>query len=62
MQAIHVKRYATPGVWAGTIEPEDRNWIVFVASDGAASFWRRTSAAIECGAHAASYEPAASAP
>jgi len=41
MQNIHVKRYQTPGVWAGTVEPEDRSWIVFLASDGEASFWRR---------------------
>ena len=43
MQNIHVKRYETPTVWAGSIEPEDRSWIVFIAADGASTFWRRAN-------------------
>ena len=44
MQNIHVKRYQTPGIWSGAIEPEDRSWIVFIATDGEASFWRECEA------------------
>lgn len=41
MQNIHVKRYSNQGLWAGTVEPEDRGWVVFIAADGEATFWRR---------------------
>lgn len=35
MQNIHVKRYQNaPMGYAGTIEPEDRSWCLFVPSDG----------------------------
>ncbi len=32
MQNIHVNRYKSPDKvgWAGTIEPEDRSWILFI--------------------------------
>lgn len=41
MQNIHVKRYETPGLWAGQIEPEDRSWVLFIDSDNEATFWRK---------------------
>jgi hypothetical protein len=47
MQPIHVKRYLTPNDWAGYIEPEDRTWIVFVHSNGEATFWRRTEVSVD---------------
>lgn len=35
MQNIHVSRYRNPDQvgWAGTIEPEDRSWILFIPAD-----------------------------
>lgn len=42
MPNIHVQRYASPSTFAGNIEPEDRSWIVFVAVNGEATFWRRS--------------------
>jgi hypothetical protein len=47
MQPIHVKRYLTPNDWSGYIEPEDRAWIVFVHSNGEASFWRRVEVSVD---------------
>ena len=43
MQNIHVRRYQqpAPGGYQGTVEPEDRSWIVFIDKDGHATFWRR---------------------
>lgn len=43
MQNIHVRRYQSPapGGYQGTIEPEDKSWIVFIDKDGKASFWRK---------------------
>lgn len=42
MQNIHVQRYLHPGVgYQGTIEPEDRSWVVVVDKDGDATLWRR---------------------
>jgi hypothetical protein len=44
MQNIHVKRYDDPtGAigYLGTVEPEDRAWILFIAADGTPSLWRR---------------------
>ena len=37
MQNIHVKRYEHPENvgWAGTIEPEDGSWILFIPLDQA---------------------------
>lgn len=45
MQNIHISRYADPIAvgFQGTVSPEDRSWIVFVANDGEATLWRRTS-------------------
>ena len=41
MQKIHVKRYESPTVgFAGSIEPEDRSWVLFIAKDGAPSLFR----------------------
>lgn len=41
MQPIHVKRYQNPCGYQGSIEPEDRSWLVFVDDQGQATFWRR---------------------
>ncbi len=43
MQQIHVKRYAKSAAgFSGTIEPEDRSWILFVPTDGSVpSIWKR---------------------
>jgi hypothetical protein len=49
MQNIHVKRYQGKHDWAGWIEPEDNSWIVFIATDGQATFWRRTEMRTEDG-------------
>ena len=42
MQNIRIQRFS-PAVagFDGTLEPDDRSWIVFVASDGGAVFYRR---------------------
>ena len=36
MQAIHIKRYEHPEStgYAGSIEPEDRSWVLFIPNDG----------------------------
>jgi hypothetical protein len=35
MQNIHVKRYAdTNHGYQGTVEPEDRSWVLFLPKDG----------------------------
>lgn len=40
MQNIHVKRYADNGhSYCGSIEPEDRSWIVFIDNEGNPSLW-----------------------
>ena len=40
MQNIHVNRYQQPAAgFDGTIEPEDRSWILWVAVDGTPSLW-----------------------
>ena len=45
MQQIHIQRYQSGEVngvasqYQGSIEPEDRSWIVFVAHDGKPSLW-----------------------
>ena len=45
MQNVRISRYATPAAgFAGTVSPEDGSWIVFVATDGEALFYRRTEA------------------
>jgi hypothetical protein len=38
MQQIHVKRYSNPQAvgYEGSIEPEDRSWILFIPTGGAA--------------------------
>lgn len=43
MQNIHVRRYKqpTPGGFQGSIEPEDRSWVIFIDKDGHATFWRK---------------------
>lgn len=43
MQNIHVRRYQTPspGGFQGSVEPEDRSWVIFIDKDGHATFWRR---------------------
>lgn len=41
MQDIHVNRYKSrEHGFQGSIEPEDRSWIVFVDNAGQATFWR----------------------
>jgi hypothetical protein len=41
---INVKRYSNCAGWEGTIEPDDRSWIVFLPSDdGPVLFYRRVS-------------------
>lgn len=56
MQAIHVKRYAELSSWAGTIEPEDRGWILFVAVDGGVQLWRAASTTSDDGQIIHGYE------
>ena len=41
MQNIHVRRYKDAHAFQGSIEPEDRSWVVFIDKDGHATFWRR---------------------
>lgn len=41
MQNIHVRRYQDSHAFQGSIEPEDRSWVIFVDKDGHATFWRR---------------------
>lgn len=41
MQNIHVRRYKDAHNFQGSIEPEDRSWIVFIDKDGHATFWRK---------------------
>lgn len=43
MQQIHVKRYNESKAvgYQGSIEPEDRSWVLFVRSDGEPSLFRR---------------------
>lgn len=41
MQNIHVRRYQSHENFQGSVEPEDRSWVVFVDKDGHATFWRR---------------------
>lgn len=55
MTEITVKRYDQPAAgYAGTIEPADRAWILWIDVDGAPSLWTRVES--EDGA---SYVPAA---
>lgn len=59
MQNIHVKRYEAPTAgYLGSIEPEDRSWIVFVAADGTPSLWERAECVDENGATVSGYAPA----
>jgi hypothetical protein len=41
MQNIHVRRYKDAHNFQGSVEPEDRSWIVFIDKDGHATFWRK---------------------
>lgn len=43
MQPIHVKRYNNPAAvgYQGSVEPDDRSWIVFIDNEGLATLWRR---------------------
>lgn len=42
MQNIHVSRYTDASAgWQGSIEPEDRSWVVFVKEDGSPQLWFR---------------------
>jgi hypothetical protein len=43
MQAIHVRRYEQPHSYQGSIEPEDRSWVVFIGTDGQPELWRRSA-------------------
>ena len=45
MQNIHVRRYKDAHAFQGSVEPEDRSWVVFVDKDGHATFWRRAELA-----------------
>ena len=58
MQPIHVRRYEKLTEWAGTIEPEDRGWILFVASDGKPSLWVRDGESRDGDKTESSYRPA----
>jgi hypothetical protein len=49
MQNIHVSRYQTPSEYQGSVEPDDRSWIVFVDKNGEATFWRRFQTETEDG-------------
>jgi hypothetical protein len=39
MQSIHIGRYEQPNGFAGWVEPEDRSWVLFVATDGSATLY-----------------------
>lgn len=41
MQNVHVRRYPQSHPYQGTVEPEDRSWIIFIDNKGHATFWRR---------------------
>lgn len=41
MQNIHVCRYKDSHAFQGSVEPEDRSWVIFIDKDGHATFWRR---------------------
>lgn len=43
LQPIHVRRYHAPENigYLGTVEPDDRSWVVFIRNDGEATLWRR---------------------
>lgn len=60
MQNIHVKRYedASAG-YQGSVEPEDRSWVLFIATDGTPSLWRRVEAEADDGTMQHAYAPAA---
>lgn len=45
MQNIHVRRYKDAHNFQGSIEPDDRSWIIFIDKDGHATFWRRAQIA-----------------
>lgn len=59
MQNIHVKRYSSQQAgYAGTVEPEDRSWILFIDLDGAAKLWVRQSVESSDGKTESEYVPA----
>lgn len=59
MQNIHVKRYhGQPAGYSGTVEPEDRSWILFIELDGAAKLWVRQSVESSDGKTESEYVPA----
>ncbi len=39
MQNINVRRYEKLTTYQGTIEPEDRSWILFIAANGKPELW-----------------------
>lgn len=40
MENIEVHRYnGDVGGWAGYVEPESRNWILFIGTDGGLALW-----------------------
>lgn len=41
MQNIHVRRYDESNSYQGSIEPDDRSWVVFIDSAGKPSLWVR---------------------
>jgi len=49
MQNIHVRRYKDAHNFQGSVEPEDRSWIVFIDKDGHATFWRKGELATPVG-------------
>ncbi len=53
MQNIHVRRYKqpAPGGFQGTVEPEDRSWVIFIDKEGHATFWRRGELDVCSGPH-----------
>ncbi len=60
MQNIHVKRYSHPSKvgYAGSIEPEDRSWILFIPDDGSVpQLWQQGEVEVKDGQTMSGYLP-----
>lgn len=56
MQQILVKRYAEPAAgYLGSVEPEDRSWILFLHQEGP-ELWERTEEKAEDGSVTETYQ------
>jgi hypothetical protein len=59
MQNIHVNRYQNPNGWQGSIEPDDRSWILFIQDDGSPVLMIEAETEDESGATVRGYVAAA---